>query len=156
MKQVFVIATLVFLFVLSGCGGSSVFSRDSDIVMKLMRTDGTQVMTQYEIFVTKSNDTSLNQGNSEDYMSSTNEPSWADAYSASRSATQLQVNWRTRSDQVSYFVFVKVPNTGSQFETLKLQIDVDGDEGPERTFDLNINTTQRLTGVRIDRNSAQY
>ena len=156
MKRVLSLSIVACLMALSGCGGSDSLGRNSDIALRLIRTDGTQVMTQFEVFVTRAGDTTLNQADAEDFMSTVNEPSWADTYSASRSATQLQLNWRTRSDQVPYFVFVKVPNTGANFETLKLQFNVDGETGEERTFDLNINSTQRLAGVRIDRNEAVY
>lgn len=139
-----------------GCGGASSLGRNSDIVVNLIRTDGTQVMTQFEVFVTKDADTGLNQGDPEDFISTANEPSWADQYSATRNATQLTLNYRTRSDQTPYYVFVKVPNTGANFETLKLRIDIDGVQGPDRTFDLDINRTSRLAGVRINRNDAVY
>jgi len=156
LKRVLLSATVAVLLLLCGCGGSDIIGRNSDIIVHLMRTDGTQVMTSYELFITKNGDTNLNQNDPEDFASTLNQPSWADAYNSSRSSTELQVAFTTRSDQTPYFVWVKVPNTGANFETLKLQIDVDGNDGTQQTFDLNINSTQRLTGVRINRNNAVY
>ena len=156
LKRVLLSATVAVLLLLCGCGGSDIIGRNSDIIVHLMRTDGTQVMTSYELFITKNGDTNLNQNDPEDFASTLNQPSWADAYNSSRSSTELQVAFTTRSNQTPYFVWVKVPNTGANFETLKLQIDVDGNDGTQQTFDLNINSTQRLTGVRINRNNAVY
>lgn len=155
-RRVALLGLIVAAVATSGCGGSSSLGRNSEIVVNLIRTDGTQVMTQFEVFVTRNADTSLNQGDPEDFISTANEPSWADQYSATRNATQLTLNFRTRSDQPPYYVFVKVPNTGASFETLKLRIDVDGEQGPDRTFDLDISRTSRLAGVRINRNEAIY
>ncbi|MBS1715197.1 MAG: hypothetical protein JST30_12760 [Armatimonadetes bacterium] len=141
---------------LTGCGGSSSLGRNSDIVVHLKRTDGTQNMTQYELYLTKSNDTTLDTLDLEDFVSSQNAPSWSDNYASNRSTTELNISYTTRSDQTPYYVWVKVPNTGAAFETLNLQIDVDGVDGPAVAYDLTINTTQRLVGVRVDRNEATY
>lgn len=156
MNRLAFIGLLLGLLLLSGCGGSGIGGRNSDIVVHLVRTDGSQVMTNYELFMTKSGDTSLNQNDPEDFASTLNQPSWIDNYNTSRSSTELQLDFTTRSDQVPYFIWVKVPNTGASFETLSLQIDIDGTAGNSKTFDLNINSTQRMVGVRINRNSASY
>ncbi|MBS1724764.1 MAG: hypothetical protein JSS66_17620 [Armatimonadetes bacterium] len=145
-----VAATLV------GCGGDSVLGTNSDMVVRLIRTDGTQDLMQYELYITKSADTTLNTADSEDYASTQNAPTWCDNWSGARSSTELRLGFTTRGGQTPYYVWVRVPNTGAQFETLKLQVDVDGVAGNQSTFDLNINDTQRLTGVRIDRNDATY
>jgi len=113
-------------------------------------------MTQYELYLTKSSDTTLDTLDPEDFVSTQNTPSWSDNYASNRSTTELNISYTTRSNQTPYYIWVKVPNTGSAFETLNLQIDVDGVDGPAVGYDLTINTTQRLVGVRIDRNSATY
>lgn len=141
----------------AGCGGSSLFSGlNSAIEIKLTRTDGTQVMTNYELYMTKEGDTGLDTADPEDFASTLNQPSWCDDYTASRSATELNLRFTTRSGQPPYFLFVRVPNTGAAFETLRLQINVDDTDGDQKTYDLTIDATERLTSVRIERNSAIY
>ena len=149
---------MVIAVVLSvgGCGGTSSLGKNSDMVVHLKRTDGTQTMTQYELYLTKSNDTTLDTLDPEDFVSTQNTPTWSDNYASNRSTTELNISFTTRSDQTPYYIWVKVPDTGAAFETLSLQIDVDGVDGPAQTYDLTIDTTQRLVGVRIDRNEAFY
>jgi hypothetical protein len=156
VKQMLAFVVLIVLLLTVGCGGNGIGGRNSSIVVHLSRTDGTQVLTTYELYITKSGDTTLNKVDPEDYASTLNQPSWSDNYTSSRSSTELQLSFTTRSDQVPYFVWVKVPNTGASFETLNFQIDVDGAVGAKKTYDLNINSTQRLVGVRVNRNAALY
>lgn len=139
-----------------GCGGAATLLKNSDMIVHLLRTDGTQDLTQYEVYLTKNADTTLNIADSEDFSSTLNHASWTDGYSATRTATELRINFRTRSDQPPYFIFIKVPNTGAIFETLKLKVDVDGVAGHESTYDLPINQTTRLGNTEIGRNDATY
>ncbi len=155
MRNFLLLTLLCVSLVIGGCGGTSSLIPDADIRVYLTRTDGTQIMTNYEMFITRNGGT-LDQSNLENHMSSVNRPSWADQYSATRATEELQIFFRTRSDQTPYFVYVLVPNTPSAFETLRLRIDVNGSTGPNRTFDMPINATTQLVGVRIDRNSASY
>lgn len=147
------VSVLFGLFVV-GCGGSAL-GRNSNMSIHLQRTDGTQVMTQYELYVTK-NSEQLDVLDSENFASTSNQPSWIDGYSATRTSTELVLNFRTRGGQSTYLVYVKVPNTSSQFETLRFRVDVDGTTGADQDFDLNINDTSQLPNVGIERNSANY
>lgn len=143
-----IVAACLLLF---GCGGSAGIGRNSAIKVRLMRTDSTQKLTSFELYITKDAETTLT-----DATSTVSRASWTDDYSTSRSDQELKLGFTTRSTQTPYFVWVKVPNTGAAFETVKLAIDVDGTDGKTVTKNLTINTTQRLTGVKINRNSADY
>lgn len=152
------IATLIALpTALLGCGGSSsALGINSKISIQLIRTDGTQDLTKYEVYITKDANTSFDPTDFESFASTTDRPSWSDDYSADRTSSELKLNFRTRSTHPPYFLFVKVPSTASAFETVKLQIDVDEKAGARKSFNLTVGTTQRLSAVRIDRNSASY
>jgi len=144
-------------FAISGCGGSDAgLGHNALIRVHLERTDSTQKMTDFELYITKNADATLNTLDPEDYISTLNRPSWCDEYVSGRATTDLQIDFRTRSSQPPYFVFVKVPNTGAAYETLRFSIDVDGTSGKKITQNLTINTTQRLTAVKINRSSADY
>jgi|GEM_PF-4640947 len=152
------LAALVSVPILmTGCGGSSsALGINSKMSVQLIRTDTTQDLTKYEIYLTKDANTSFDPSDLESFASTTDRPSWSDEYSSDRTSSQLTLNFRTRSTQPPYFLFIKVPATGAAFETVKLQIDVDSKAGTRKTFNLTPGTTQRLTSVRIDRNSAEY
>lgn len=113
-------------------------------------------MRNYEVYITKNGATTFSTGNHESFASTSNRPTWCDGWSANATNTELTLNFRTRSTQTPYYVWVKVPNTASRFETLELRINVDRTNGPSRRYDLNINQTTRLPSVRIERNSASY
>ena len=149
-------AAAVALALLAGCGGSSSLGKNSAILVHLLRTDGTQDMTQFEIYVTRNGATNFNLADFESYGSTTNHPSWMDVYSATRSTTDLDLGFTTRSNQPPYFIFVKVPNTGAAFETLKLRIEVDSNAGPDVTYNFPITATTQIGGAIINRNSASY
>lgn len=155
MKYFWSILVLMACLFLAGCGGSSGLGANSNITVRLSRTDGTQIMTQYELFITRENE-GLNEFDPENHMSTINEPTWADNYSASRASDQLNIGFRTRSDQPPYRLYVRVPNTTSAFETLALRVTVDGTDGPVRTFDFIPGQITQIPGARIERNSATY
>lgn len=155
-RKVLVLLTLVVGLVLLGCGGSGALGRNSNMSVRITRTDGTQDLTQFEVFVTKNAATSFSTLDSESYGSTTNRPSWMDNYSVTRSTTDLVLNFTTRSDQTPYYVFIGVPNTGAAFETLRFRVDVDGNTGNAPTYNIPINGVTRLTNVQINRNSASY
>ena len=150
------LAVLLAPLALVGCSGSGPLGFNSPVTVHLMRTDGTQDMTQFEVYLTRNGSISLNTLNPGAYVSTVNRPSWCDVYSSSRSATELTLNFTTRSDQPPYYMFVKVPNTGAAFETLALKIDMNTVAGPTYTYNVPINATTRLTAVNIGRNSATY
>lgn len=154
-RCVFILLALIGVL-LSGCGGSTSLGKNSAIVVHLLRTDGTQIMTQFEVYITKNGATTFNTANLESFASTRNQPTWMDDYSSARSSTKLDLGFTTRSGQSDYLVFIKVPNTGAAFESLKLQIDVDGKAGKVVDFNADINQISRLDGVKISRNSATY
>lgn len=141
---------------LSGCGGSSGLGFNSAIRIHLRRTNSAQLMTQYEVYITKNADPALNVDIAESYASTTNRPSWSDEYKATRNDGELELDFKTRSTQTPYYVFVKVPNTGNPRESVQLQIDVDTQSGKRVTRNLESDSTQRLFNVQINRNSATY
>lgn len=122
----------------------------------LIRTDGTQNLTNFEVSLTRNGATTFSTLDSESYASTTNAPSWISNYSVARSSSELVLNFTTRSDQPPYFVFLSVPNTGAAFETLKFRVDIDGSTGATATYNMPINATTRLTTVQINRNTASY
>ena len=126
------------------------------MAVHLKRTDNSQDLMQYEIYITKNRDTSLDTNDPEDSISSSNKPSWVDRYSAHRTSSELTLKFRTRDEQVPYLVFVKVPTTGHAKETLTLSIDVDATVGVDRPILVDSNSTKMLTGVHIERNTAAY
>ncbi|RYG33699.1 hypothetical protein EON81_17545 [bacterium] len=153
----FAALSLVAFSFAAGCGGgSSAFGRDAKIKIHLERTDSTQNLTDYEIYITKNRNVTLDTSDRESFASTQNRPSWSDEYNANRSNTKLELEFRTRSSQPPYFVFVRVPSTSSAYETLRFWVDVDGNEGKKITQNLTIGTTQRLTNVTINRESADY
>ncbi|MES1147323.1 MAG: hypothetical protein ABUL49_01085, partial [bacterium] len=99
MKRLWVLVLAVFaLMALSGCGGSGGGS-NSNFVIHLNRTDGTQDMTQFEVYITRNAATTFNLADSESFGSTGNHPTWMDQYSAVRATTELTLNFRSRSDQ---------------------------------------------------------
>lgn len=156
MRKFLPLIILFSLLIVAGCGGSAGLGTNANIVIHLQRTDSTQNLTQYEVYITQLGDTTLDTSDKEDFASTINQPSWSDNWSGHRSSSELKLGFRTRSTQTPYFVWVKVPNTGAAFETLKLKIDINGNDGKTVTNNLQINTTQRLTGVKINRDSADY
>ena len=158
MKRLAAIATLLGTLLLAGCGGSgsTIIGTNSDMVVHIKRTVNTQDLMQYEVYVTKNRDTTLDENDPEDSISTSNKPTWVDHYSAHRTSSELILRFRTRDDHVPYFVFVKVPTTANAQENLTLQIDVDAVVGVERPILVDSNSTQMLTGVHIERNTAVY
>lgn len=144
------------LFAAAGCGGGGALGHNAKMSVRLQRTDGTQNMNNFEIYITKNAGTTLDVTDPQGYASTTNRPNWCDEYSSTRSSVDLRLDFTTRSTQTPYFVWVKVPNTGAAFETVRFWVDVDGAPGRQITQDLTIGATQRLTGVKIDRDSASY
>ncbi len=140
----------------AGCGGSSSLGANADFSVRLTRTDGSQDLTGYEMYLTRNGGTTLDLFNSEAYASTQNRPSWSDAWTGSRSTTELRVDFRSRSDQPPYFLWVQVPNTTSQFETLQLVVWINGQAGAAKRYNLTINATERIQAVRINRDSAEY
>ncbi|CAN5484172.1 hypothetical protein BH11ARM1_BH11ARM1_07740 [soil metagenome] len=142
---------------LAGCGGGgSVTGHNAHMTVHLRRTDSTQNLINYEMYFTRNGKTSFDIADMSSFASTSNRPNWIDDYSVSRSNTELTLTFTTRSNQPPYFMWVKVPSTPSAYETLELQIDVDGETGKQIRPDLAINSTQRLTNVRIDRSSVNY
>lgn len=156
MRTLSTLTALLALALATGCGGSSQFNNSSDAVVRLIRTDDSQDLMQYEIYVTRNADTSLDVTNTEDYMSTQNVPSWASQHQANRMSRQLTLGFRTINEHTPYYVWIKAPVTAHASEQLNLQIDMDASNGQVKLITVNTNATQRLTAVRIERNEAFY
>lgn len=156
MRLILASASVVLCLVAAGCGGSSQLSNSSDAVVRLIRTDNSQDLMQYEVYVTRSADTTLDATDPEDYISTQNSPSWVSQYASNRMSRQLTVGWRTINQDTPYYIWIKAPNSGNATERLNLQIDMDANNGPVKLITVNTNATERLTAVRIERNEAFY
>ena len=156
MRIISALALTAIIALCTGCGGSSQLGNSSDMVIRLIRTDTSQDLMQYEIYVTRNSDTTLDTANPEDFASTQNTPSWVDQYQSNRMSRQLTMGFRTVNQFTPYYVWIKVPDTGDATEDLQIQIDMDAQNGPLKMVTLNSNATERLVGVRIERNEAIY
>jgi len=126
------------------------------MVVRVRRTDNSQDLMQYEVYITRNADTNLDVNDLNDYASTQNTPTWVDQYGSTRTSSQLTVGFRTVNEFTPYYVWIKAPSTGHATENLELQIDMDANNGPVKTITVNTNATERLTGVRVERNEAFY
>ena len=154
MRHMLATAWALCLVLLTGCGGTSQLGNSSDAVIRLIRTDTSQDLMQFEIYVTRNGDTTLDVNNPEDFISTQNAPSWCSQHASNRMSRQLTVGFRTINEHTPYFHWNKVPNPGDATEDLNLQIDMDAANGPVVLKRVNTNATERLTGARILRNDA--
>lgn len=156
MRNIVAIAIAVCLALACGCGGSSQLNNSSDAVIRIIRTDTSQDLMQYEVYVTRNADTNLDVNNPEDYISTQNVPSWCSQHKSNRMSRQLTLGFRTVNQHTPYYVWIKAPSTAHATEQLDLQIDMDAQNGPVKLITVNTNATERLTSVRIERNEAFY
>jgi hypothetical protein len=151
MKVRFLLAVCPFF--LMGCGGAGLLNRNSKVDMTFTRTiSATQNMLNFEVYVAR-NSVPFSLTNLESFASTTNSPSWADELRVSRSQSELNVTFTTRSDQPPYKVYVRTP--GANSELLLLRIDVDGIPGLPKNYTVASGLAQ-VNGVTINRNSASY
>lgn len=156
MRLILSSAIVASVLMCAGCGGSSQLGNSSDAVIRLIRTDNSQDLMQYEVYITRNADVNLDTANLEDFISTQNTPSWVSQYASNRMSRQLTVGFRTINQDTPYYVFIKAPNSGNATENLNLQIDMDANNGPVKLITVNTNTTERITSVRIERNEAFY
>ncbi|MBS1715198.1 MAG: hypothetical protein JST30_12765 [Armatimonadetes bacterium] len=156
MRHMLSLAVFAALILGAGCGGSSQLGNSSDMVVRLVRTDTSQDLMQYEVYITRNADATLDVNNPEDFASTQNTPSWVDQYQSNRMSRQLTLGFRTVNQFTPYYVWIKVPNGANATENLQLQIDMDANNGPLKMITVNNDSTERLVGVRIERNEAFY
>lgn len=156
MRILVALAAALTLALTIGCGGSSQFNNSSDAVVRIMRTDTSQDLMQYEVYITKTGDTTLDVNNPEDFISTQNVPTWVSQHQSNRMSRQLTLGFRTVNEHTPYYLWIKAPATAHATEQLSLQIDMDAQNGQVKLITVNTNATERVTVVRIERNEAFY
>lgn len=156
MRTIFTLTTLVALAFSIGCGGSSQLNSNSDAVIRIIRTDTSQDLMQYELYVTKNGSNVLNVNNPEGFISTQNMPTWCNEYQANRMSRQLSLGFRTVNLDTPYYAWIKAPITSHGTEQFNIQIDMGANSGQVKLINVTTNATERLMLVRIERNDATY
>jgi hypothetical protein len=159
---------------LAGCGG--LLSANSTVLIHLKQNPNivnptSQVMTNYEVYVTTNGTTPLNLANTTTWASSsTNNGGVLDNWVGSHtSGTEIDIQFTTRSPQVPYYIYVLVPTEGGlTTDTVGLSVDVDASTGAVKAFVMPNNATSQVTSAfyvvpvlpavpaQINHNSASY